>query len=369
MSNENRKHFIDNIRWAVVVLVIVYHVAYIFNSAGVLTHVYQTGIPQFDIICYFVYPWLMPIMFLVAGISARFSLQKRDDRQFIRERAQKLLVPFFGAMFLFGWICGWVNNQYVDMFAGNNAPVIIKYIVYCFAGNGPLWFLLELFLVSMILLILRKMDKNERFCNLAGKSNFLVIILMALPFWGSSFLLNTPVVTVFRNGIYLFSFLTGYYILSHEETINILEKYRLLFLSAGVLLGITAVYVFYGKNFVDDKFLQHPLVNLYSWIMMLAITGCFKKYFNKTNRLTEYIKKRNFFWFICHYPIMVILAYVITEFLNLPFIFNYFLLLFSTLVLTIIFSEIIRLIPVLRVLVFGINFERSVTCPKKKRDE
>jgi hypothetical protein len=241
------------------------------------------------------------------------------------------------------------------MFTGNHVPLFVKYIVYCFAGMGPLWFLLELFFVSMVLLILRKIDKNERFWNFAGKSNLFVIILMALPFWGSSFLLNTPVITVFRNGIYLFTFLIGYYFFAHEGTINILEKYRLLFLSAGVLLGITVTYIFYGKSFVDDKFLQHPVVNLYSWLMMMAIIGCFKKYFCGTGKLTEYIKRRSFFFFFCHYPIMVILAYCITTFLILPFIFNYFLLLLSTLVLTIIFSETIRLIPVLRLLIFGIK--------------
>jgi hypothetical protein len=355
MNSENRKHFIDNIRWTTVVLVIVYHVAYLFNSAGVLTHVYKTGIPQFDIICYFVYPWLMPLMFLVAGISARFSLQKRTTWQFIKERAQKLIIPFFGGMFLFGWICGWVNNQYVDMFTGNRIPVIVKYIIYCFAGMGPLWFILELFLVSMVLLIFRKIEGNDRLWIFAEKSNLMVIILFALPFWGSSFLLNTPVVTVFRNGIYLFTFLIGYYIFSHEKIINILEKYRLIFFSAGVLLGNTVTYFFYGKSFVDDKFLQHPVTNLYSWLMMMAIIGCFKKYFNNANKLTEYIKNRNFFWYICHYPIMVILAFGITTFINLPFVFNYLLLLLSTLVLTIIFSEIIRIIPVLRVLIFGIK--------------
>jgi hypothetical protein len=355
MNSKNRKYFIDNIRWTVVVLVIVYHVAYIFNSAGVLSHIYKTGIPQFDIVCYFVYPWLMPLMFVLAGISARFSLQKRTTMQFIKERAQKLLVPFFGGMFLLGWICGWVNSQYVDMFSGNNVPVIVKYIVYCFAGTGPLWFILELFLVSIVLLILRRIDRNERLWNFAGKSNLFVIILIALPFWSSSFLLNTPVVTVFRNGIYLFSFLIAYYIFSHEEIINILEKYRLFFLSVAVLLGVTVTYIFYGKSFVDDKFLQHPLTNLYSWLMMLAIMGCFQKYFNNTNKFTEYINSRNFFWYICHYPIMIILAFGITTFLNLPFIINYFLLLLSTLILTLLFSEIIRLIPVLRVLLFGIN--------------
>jgi len=359
MNNENRKYFIDNIRWATVVLVIVYHVAYIFNSAGVLSHVYQKGIPQFDVICYFIYPWIMPLMFLLAGISVRFSLQKRTLGQFIKERAQKLIIPFFGSMFLLGWICGWVNNQYIDMFMENPVPAIIKYIVYCFAGMGPLWFLLELFLVSVVLVILKKIDKNDSIWNFAGKSNLIVIIVIALPFWGSSFLLNTPVVTVFRNGIYLFTFLIGYYIFSHEEIINTLEKYRFLFLSIAVLLGITVTYIFYGESFGDDKFLQHPITNLYSWIMILAIIGCFKKYFNSTNKLTEYIKSRNFFWFLCHYPIMVILAYAVTTFLHLPFVFNYILLLFATLILTIVFSEIVILIPVLRTLLFGVKKKKE----------
>ncbi|MDR2942618.1 MAG: acyltransferase [Treponema sp.] len=354
MDNK-RKYYIDNIRLSIVVLVIVYHVVYVFNSVGVARHIDVTGIPQFDVLCYFVYPWLMTILFLLAGVSSHFALQKRTVGKFVKERFWKLIIPFICGIFILGWINGWVLNHYVDIFGGNPLPVVIKYIVYCFAGMGPVWFLFQLFIVSMVLLLIRKIDKNDRLGTLARKSNLIIVIIAVLPFWGTSFLLNVPVITVFRNGIYLFSFLMGYYFFSNEKIIDMLEKYRFWFLSFAVSLGILTTYLFYGKSFVDNTFLQHPLINLYSWIMMLAIVGCSKKYFNYSNKILEYIKNRNFFWFLCHYPIMNLLAYCILTYLNINFIWVYVLLLIGTLCVTIIFSEIIRLVPLLRTLLFGIK--------------
>jgi len=355
LANASRKYFIDNIRSITVLIVIVYHVAYLFNSAGVISNIGETGIQAFDTLCYFVYPWLMTIMFLVAGISARYALQNRTVKQFLKERVQKLLIPFFGGIFLLGWISGWATDHYYDIFAGSYVPVFIKYLVYSLTGIGPLWFNFELLLVSMVLLILYKIDKNDGLTAWAGKANIFVLLALFLPFWGYSFLLNTPLITVFRNGIYLFVFLTGYYFFSQEKIIEILAKYRFPLLIAGITLGIIEVYYFYGKNFADDNFLQHPLTNIYSWIMMMAILGCSQKYFNKTNKFMEYIKSRSFFWYLCHYPIMVLLAYILASVLKLPMIYNYILLLVLAFGVTIIFCEIIRKIPVLRYLLFGMK--------------
>jgi len=353
--NVSRKYFIDNVRSITVIIVIVYHVAYLFNSAGVVSNIGETGIPAFDTLCYFVYPWLMTIMFLVAGISVRYALQKRAIKPFLKERTQKLLIPFIGGIFLLGWITGWVTNQYNDIFAGNYVPVFIKYFIFCFIGMGPLWFNLELLIVSMILLVFYKIDKNDRLTALAGRANIFVLLALFLPFWGSSFLLNTPLVTVFRNGIYLFVFLSGYYFFSQEIIIEILVKFRFPLLIAGIIFGIIEVYCFYGKNFGDNSFLQHPLTNIYSWIMMLAILGCSQKYLNKTNKLMDYIKTRSFFWYLCHYPIMVFTAYILTSVFKIPMIYNYILLLVLVSGVTIIFCEIVRLIPLLRYLLFGIK--------------
>jgi glucans biosynthesis protein C len=247
--NISRKYFIDNIRSITVLIVIVYNITYLFNSAGVVSNIGKTGIPAFDTLCYFVYPWLMTIMFLVAGISARYALQKRSVKQFLKERTQKLLKPFIRGIFLLGWITGWVTNQYNDIFMGNYVPVFLKYFIFCFIGMGTLWFNLELLIVSIILSIFYKIYKNDRLSSLAGKANIILLLALFLPFWGSSFLLNIPLITVFRNGIYLFVFLSRYYFFSQERIIVVLAKYRIQLLIAGIIFGIIEVYCFYGKNF------------------------------------------------------------------------------------------------------------------------
>jgi hypothetical protein len=327
---------------------------YLFNSVGVAKNIGVNGIPTFDGFCYFVYPWLMTIMFLLAGISARYALQMRTEKQFIKERVQKLLIPLAGGMFLLAWINGWVTYQYVDFFDGNYVPVIIKYFIFCL-NIGPLWFLLELFIVSMVLLLIRKIDKKDRLWGFAGKINIFGLLLLVIPFWGSSFLLNTPLVTTFRNGIYLFVFLAGYYFFSQDKTIGLLVKIRFPLLVIGIVLGIIEVFYFYGENFADENCLQHPLTNLYAWIMMLAIFGCSQKHFNMTSKFLNYLKERSFYWYLCHFPIMPLTAYILTSFFKFSMIYNYILLLIIATAITIIFSEIVRLVPVLRFLLFGIK--------------
>ena len=70
-----RKHYLDNIRWMTVILVVIYHVFYMFNHIGVLGGVGPLGSSMYpDIFMYVVYPWFMVLMFLVAGISSRYTL-------------------------------------------------------------------------------------------------------------------------------------------------------------------------------------------------------------------------------------------------------------------------------------------------------
>ena len=70
-----RKRYLDNIRWITVVLVVLYHVIYMFNSVGV-----QGGIGSFkevqyqDAFLYVLYPWFMLLLFVVSGMSASSSL-------------------------------------------------------------------------------------------------------------------------------------------------------------------------------------------------------------------------------------------------------------------------------------------------------
>lgn len=349
-----RENYLDNIRSLTIILVVIYHVVYIFNSAGVVSNIPVRGISAFDSICYFLYPWFMCLMFLTAGISARYSMQTRGGKQFAKERVQKLIVPFFGVIFLIGWINGWVSSQYIDMFGGKDVPGIVRYLVYCF-NIGPLWFLLELFLISMILLLVRIVDKHDKIWYLAGNVNLMLIILLALPVWGSSFVLNTPVMVVFRHGIYGFVFFLGYYVFSHKDVMGKLKVAGIPLMVAAVLLGCVNVWYFFGKNYTSDSCLQHPLTNFYLWIMILAILGCSQRWLNFSNKLTTYFKKRSFAIYVCHYPILILMAFLIIRYLHFPMLAVYFILLAFTCVFTILFYEITSRIPVIRYLLFGMK--------------
>ena len=67
-----RKYYLDNVRWVTVVIVVIYHVFYMYNAEGILGGLGKiTGlsVQYYDIFQYFVYPWFMPVLYLAAGMS------------------------------------------------------------------------------------------------------------------------------------------------------------------------------------------------------------------------------------------------------------------------------------------------------------
>ena len=97
-----RKNYLDNIRWTVIILVLVFHVVSIFSSCGAVMSINAPGIPALDTIGYLIYPWFMCLLFVVSGICARISLEKRNGRAFVRDRARRLLLPFLSYIVFIG---------------------------------------------------------------------------------------------------------------------------------------------------------------------------------------------------------------------------------------------------------------------------
>ena len=357
----SRKAYIDNIRWSVVSLVIVYHIIYLFNSAGVITNIDVPGIKEMDYPLYFVYPWFMALMFVVAGMSARYALQKRSGKEFAKERAKKLLIPSIAVIFLLGWISGWVTNQYTDMSAigGDTMPGFFKYLIYCLCGIGVTWFARELFLACIVLLIVRLFDKKDKLYNFCKKANIWVLLLLVIPVWGSSMILNTPFIEVYRNGFYIFMFLLGYFVFSHEEVTDRLVKFKIPLLIIAVITGIAHSIYYFGTNYSSQECLQSFFTNAYAWIMILALIGCFKAWFNKENKFTRYMTKRSFSFYLIHYPPLSLMAYLLTTYLDLPMIFNYIILLVAEIIILPISYEILSRIPVIRFLLLGISKKKN----------
>lgn len=351
-----RKHYLDNIRWATVLLVLVYHVFYMFNGVGILGGIPGAkNIPVFDVAAAVIYPWFMVLLFVVAGISARYALQKRTGKQFIKERAVKLLVPSTLGLFVIHWITGYLN---IKMGGGlEYIPGFLVYPISVISGIGPLWFIQMLFLFSCILVLLKKMDKSDKLWQLGGKANMTVMLLLAVLIFGAAQILNMPVLTMYRFGIYFAAFLIGYYIFSHDEVQDIIEKMRVPMLCLAVIGAVLYAIRYGGSDFTAAACLQSIFTNIYLWVAVLAILGCGKQYFDRETVFSRCMTKASFGIYILHYPVLIVVCYTLQYHFSLPAICNYALALIFELVLTFAAYELIKRIPFIRYLVLGLKKE------------
>ena len=144
-----RKHFLDNLRWSVVLMVLVYHVFYNFNAEGVFGGLGSFADVQYqDSIMYVLYPWFMVVLFLVSGVCSRYALASKGPGAFVRSRTVKLLVPSTVGLFVFQWILGYFNTRIAG--AWDSIPSFARYPAMVLSGVGPLWFIQLLWLYSLL---------------------------------------------------------------------------------------------------------------------------------------------------------------------------------------------------------------------------
>lgn len=354
-----RKHFLDNLRWGTVLLVLVYHVFYLYNALGVpggLGPFYETQ--PWDFFCTIVYPWFMALLFLIAGISARYALERQTTKDFLRSKNLKLLVPSTLGLLFYQAFVGWMNATVLGELDPAVVPLPIRYLIYCLSGIGPLWFIQMLWLFSLVLILLRKLPFLEKLCTAGERTPYWLLLLLVLPVWLLSYVGNTPIITTYRFGIYGTVYLLGYLVFSHEAVQERLQKYRFLSLALAAGLGVAYGIRFYGANFSESATLTHPLTNLYLWAVILALLGLGRAYLNRTAPLATYFTKSSFGIYIVHYLIVLVTCYLLQQ-SGLSALFCYLLGSIAVLVLSPLMYELLRRIPIIRFITFGIKKEKQ----------
>lgn len=342
-----RKYYLDNMKWSIILLVLAFHTVCIFSSCKAPMSFNAPGIPVLDSIGYLVYPWFMSCMFAAAGISAKFALEKRSRKSFAKERIKKLLIPFITYLILIGPFASALafNTGNLDK-AFSKLPPFVVALIRVVSGMGPAWFLIQLFLISMIFLLIHKLDKKQKLLQLGSKTNILILLLLYFPVLLSAQLLYEFL--TFCNVLYLFMFLLGYYVFSHDKVILILQKYALLLLFTGLGLGIVQTYFCWGK--VYQAVVNNWLVMLYTWIMILAVFGCFARFFDSCTGFTAKISGLSFGIYLFHYVPMVYIAYFLVTKLNLPYILNYVIVFAGSLAAAVLLTAAVKKMPVLNFL-------------------
>lgn len=91
---------IDNLRNICILLLIPYHTLLIYSSFGFSYNLQGDVLPAVNPVLIFISIWIMPLMFVAAGMASRYSLTKRTQRESVKERVLRLFIPFLCAFIL-----------------------------------------------------------------------------------------------------------------------------------------------------------------------------------------------------------------------------------------------------------------------------
>lgn len=115
-STRPRLLFVDNLRWAMILLVLSMHAADTYSPLGNWYFVDRRPIGPFTL--FFLAVWqmylqsfFMGLLFFLAGYFVPGSYDRKGPARFIRERGFRLGLPVLFYMFVLGRSAGWTDSS------------------------------------------------------------------------------------------------------------------------------------------------------------------------------------------------------------------------------------------------------------------
>ena len=347
VSRPARRYDVDWLKVAATFAVFIFHCLRFFDLEA--WHVKNNQLdPIATALVEILLQWIMPLFFLLSGANIYFALKFRTAGQFLQERCMRLLIPLLFGIFVLSppqvylerlsnphhgvapWNGGW-------QFSGSFWEFVPYYFQgwYLFGGNFAwmgihLWYLLVLFLFSLLLLPLFVTIKR-------GKGQKLIEILaIILEKPGGIFLLGLAI-AILESGLdpatfgvraaggwnfftYLTFLLYGYLIVVEERIEQAVHQH---FILALVLSGFTTPLLLEpvrnlltGDNSTYGSVgytLVITLRSLNSWWWMITFLSLGRKFLNFNHPALRYMSEASLPFYILHQPIVLLLGFWIAQ--------------------------------------------------------
>lgn len=366
-----RKYYLDNLRWLIILILFPYHVLIIYSGIGSY-YFHVTNLAAANAFILTFAPWFMQLLFAIAGISTYYSLKRRVAKEYLTERVSKLLLPTLAGVILVIPVSvyfGYLYSGYTGSFLNLWLDLITNWLYYLKIGLlvGPLWFLLYLFIISLVALPLILKYKNGKWRipleNVTTPKLLALIIPLAL---GSFFLNLYPEKSLLQ---FFLLFIFGYFLLSDDGIQEKLgDKRWPLFISFLVLTiiylvmtvpsigssGSTASASTLTFSSILSLFLVKLYVNAILWLGVLGVMGMGKHYLEFKNPKTLYLSAVSFPIYIFHIVWINLFAYYIINWIPNLMALQIILIMGLSFIFTIATIEVVRRIKGIRFL-FGIK--------------
>jgi glucans biosynthesis protein C len=387
-----RLYYLDWLRIIATLGVCLFHVFDIFNTAGFeIKNAEQSE--AVIMIQGFVFPWGMPLFFVIAGAGSYFALHRRTAGQFTRERTLRLLVPFFTGTVLLGPIqiyLSWRHRVETGVYAGSLGEFVMDRL----SSIGPklfgaigyqMWFLGFLFAFSLLALPFFIWLKGERGCSLIARLAGLCehrggILIFIVPLVAARLVLHPffPLQHDWADFIvYGLFFVLGYLVFTDARFAHAIRRDWPILLGVGLATTLAFGVLILALGSVDlevspralPEFLLWACVAAAGWSGAAFMLFIGMRFLDQDSKALRYGQATLLPFFVLHQTVMLAIAYFVVQW-PVGLLPKLLIVLAGSFLTTIgIIELVIKRVGILRIL-FGMKAgqaaqARSATAPQK----
>jgi glucan biosynthesis protein C len=347
-----RLYFIDHLRAALVILVVLHHIAMVYG--GIQPFYYlepPTSLLGFVIPMIFVLlnqAWFMGAFFLLAGYFTPGSYDRKGAGSFIKDRLIRLGIP----MVIFFFVLNPISNiGYFLMSAsltGNTVPLTWQTFWAAYpdlVGLGPLWFVAMLLIFSFGYTIWRIITENQEPASKRKGTfpSYLKIGIFVLVLALASYLVRMVIplgksILGFPTLAYLPQYLSFFMIGMLAYRRDWLRQLPAKLGVVGFVVAIAATLALFSVGFLsflkalENAAVQIPPFGFGTWQsavyalwdsifsvgMCLAAITFFRRFFNGDSKFGRILSQQSYAVYVIHIPIIVFLVYAMREIVMMP---------------------------------------------------
>ena len=374
-----RRWDIDWLRLLVVLMLVPYHTARIFD--------YDPFYVKNDQLTPALTYWFvrvgdafaMQLLFLLSGAATWFALRRRSGRQYAKERLKRLLVPLIWGVLVLAPPNAYFALRNHSDYTGSFLDFYPRFfeispegIFLDFTGKftlAHLWFIFLLFIFSLValpfFLYLRNRESGRRLIgSLAALfARPVMIFLLAAPILAIWLLIGLYPNPLLGLAFYLIFFIYGYILIADERFGAALDRHRVI----ALILG-PALYVVLGVIRANETMPEWLVTvyyrTLFPWLTAIAVLGYGKRTLNVAPRrgpsalFLKYFGEGSYAFYLIHQPVLAFIGFYVVQW-STSVLVKYWTIAVATFVVTsILYEVLVRRVNVMRFL-FGMRTRRE----------
>ncbi len=345
--NTDRRYDIDWLRVIAIGLLIIYHIAIIFQPWAVFIGFMRST----ELMESLWYPmtllnvWRIPLLFFVSGMGVYFAMQKRNVKQLLLERGRRILLPY-----LFGIVA--VAPLHLFIFQDFYG---LQFDYH--AHPAHLWFLGNLVIYILILFpvffyLLNKQDGKLRKLLIKIFSNPFGPLVISIFFVLEVLIVKPQIYALYAQTFHgyamgFLAFFFGFILVYVGPAFwNTVQKWKAVYLGAAALLFAIRLFMFKTNG-------PNHLMAIESNLWIMSLLGYAYQYLNRPSKALSYLNKAVYPIYIVHMFVLYGAAWLVLP-LEIPVFLQFILIVIITTVVCMALFEILKRIPILRN-AFGIN--------------